>query len=206
MNFVDTIRSYRPFWRLITLTAEPILMIPLGIVIFVWLWASCSRRTAFVWGGQLAVGGGLIVAQKLLYYMAGVSLDSIRLYSVSGHSFTASYMFGTLVVILCASWPRALRYVAGFAILIFVLLIGVSRVALFGHRIAEAVVGLALGAGLLFIFLKKSWRYAKPRLSAWTLALPSAVVMIAMYGRVFEIETIFRSLGRWARPGVNFYR
>ncbi len=206
MTFAEYVRSFAPQWWRITLLGEPTMMIPVAVVIFVWLWASCSRRTALVWGGLLGVGGGLLIAQKLLYYMAGISFDSIRLYTLSGHSVAASYIYGSLVAILCASWPRALRYVAWSLVALLVLAIGVSRVAVAGHRVSEAVVGLGLGTLLLGGFLRMAWRQAKARYAAWTLALPALIVIVAMYGRVFEFERIFRSLGRWARPGATFYR
>lgn len=86
MNFAETIRSYGPMWRRITLTAEPTLLIPLGLLIFGWLWLSCSRRTALWFGGLWVFGASLLVVQKLLYYTFGISLDAIRLYTISGHS------------------------------------------------------------------------------------------------------------------------
>lgn len=118
----------------------------------------------------------------------------------------ASYVCGALVVILCASWRRTWRYVAFAGVVALVLLIGVSRVAMFGHRISEAIVGLMIGTALLFVFLRKGWRPARPRWSAWTLAIPSLAVGVALYGHVFEFETIFRRIGRSFRPGATFYR
>lgn len=206
MNFVDTIRSWRPLWRLITLTAEPTLLIPLGLLIFGWLWLSCSRRTALWFGGLWAFGAALLVTQKLLYYAFGISLASIRLFSISGHSYMATYVYGSLVVILCASWRRTNRYIAFALVMLLVLLVGVSRVAMFGHRMSEAIVGLAIGAALLFWFLRKGWRHSQSRLSAWTLAIPAAVLFALLYGHVYEFETIFRRIGRSMRPDAIFYR
>lgn len=206
MNFVDTIRSWRPLWRLITLTAEPTLLIPLGLLIFGWLWLSCSRRTALWFGGLWVLGASLLVLQKLLYYAFGISLASIRLFSISGHSYMASYLYGSLVVILCASWRRANRYIAYAGVLLLVLLVGVSRVAMFGHRMSEAIVGLLIGTALLFVFLRKGWRPAHARFPAWTLAVPAVVLFVALYGHVYEFETIFRRIGRSVRPDAIFYR
>jgi undecaprenyl-diphosphatase len=206
MNFVDQIRSYTPAWWRITLLGEPLMMIPVAIVVIVWLWFSCSRRMALWWGALLALGGAILIAQKLLYYVGGVSLASIRLYTVSGHSVAASYIYGSLIAIIARNWPRGLRYVGWAAVALMVLAIGVSRVAVAGHRIAEAVTGLALGILLLAWFLRFVWRSGAPRYPVWTLAAPCFAVMALTYGHVYEFETIFRRLGRWARPGAIFYR
>ena len=205
MTFAEQVRSFAPEWWRITLLGEPTMMIPVALVIFVWLWKSCDRRTALVWGLLLGLGGALLIGQKLLYYMAGVSFDSIRFYSLSGHSVAASYIYGSLVAIIGASWPRPVRYVAYGLIALLVLAIGISRVAVAGHRTSEAATGLVIGTMLLVGFLRLAWRGSKPRYAAWSLAAPTLVVIVAMYGRVFEFETIFRQLGRWARPGVTFY-
>ena len=206
MNFIEYVRSFAPQWWRVTLLGEPTMMIPMAIVICVWLWLACSRRTALVWGGLLVVGGTLIVAQKLLYYMGGVSLSSIRLYTISGHSFSATYIYGSLALIVARRWPRPMRYLLWIAISVLVLGIGISRVAVAGHRVAEAVVGLGLGVSLLACFIRFGWRRAAPRYAGWTLALPGLAVIALTYGHVFEFERIFRQLGRWARPTATFYR
>ena len=205
MTFVEYVRSFAPEWWRITLLGEPTMLIPVSIVVVLWLWFSCTPRIALAVGGFLALGGVLLTAQKLLYYVGGFSLTSIRLYSVSGHSLAASYIYGSLIVMIARNWPRSLRYGAWVVVAVLVLAIGVSRVVVTDHRMSEAVIGLALGIILLSCFLWFSWRKAHPRHAAWTLALPCFGMMALAYGHVFEFETIFRHLGRWARPGAAFH-
>ncbi len=205
MTFVEYVRSFASEWWRITLLGEPTMLIPVAVVTIVWLWASCARRIALVWAGLLCLGGALLVAQKLLYYVGGISLSSIRLYTMSGHSLAASFIYGSLIAIIAREWPRALKYLAWTAVAALVLAIGVSRVAVAGHRSSEAISGLALGTILLGCFLHYSWRGARPRVSIWALAIPCLLVMIATYGHVIEFENIFRYLGRLAHPGSRFY-
>jgi len=206
MTFVDYVRSFAPEWWRITLLGEPTMLIPVSVVVVIWLWFSCTSRITLMWGGLLILGGVLLITQKLLYYVGGLSLTSIQLYTVSGHSVAASYIYGSLIVMIARTWPRSLKYGAWVAVGGLVLAIGVSRVVVAGHRVSEAATGLALGLILLSCFLWFSWRTAHPRIAAWTLALPCLVTMALTYGHVFEFETIFRQLGRWARPGAAFYR
>jgi hypothetical protein len=96
MNFsglADQVRSYAPAWWRVTLLGEPTMMIPVAVVVVAWLWLSCSRRIALWWGALLVIGGAILVAQKLLYYAGGVGLASIRLYTISGHSMAASFVY-----------------------------------------------------------------------------------------------------------------
>lgn len=205
MTFVEYLRSFAPEWWRITLLGEPTMLIPVSVVVILWLWFSCIPRIALTWGGLLALGGVLLTAQKLLYYVGGLSLEGIRLYSVSGHSLAAAYIYGSLIVIIARAWPRSLKHAAWGAVAVLVLAISVSRILVADHRTSEAVTGLALGIILLSCFLWFSWRNAHPRHAVWTLVLPSLAMMALTYGHVFEFETIFRHLGRWARPGAIFH-
>ena len=179
---------------------------PLAMVVAIWLWAACSARLAAQWFGLLCLGGLILVGQKMLYYVGGVSLTSISLYTMSGHAVAATYIYGSLVAILVRGWPRGVRWGAFLATAALVLAIGVSRVAVAHHRPSEAISGLILGAILLGCFLRFVWRRATPRLSVLWLAAPSLIVIFVTYGRVYEFENIFRWLGRRANPGVRFYR
>ncbi len=206
MTFAEYIRSFADAWWRITLLGEPALLIPVAIIIVVWLWGSCSKRAALLWGSLLALGGTLLVVQKLLYYITGAALGSIKLYTISGHSTTSTYIYGSLVIILAHSWPRPVRRIAGVLTMCLVLAIAVSRVAVAGHRVAEAIAGLLIGMALLFVFLRYVWRKENSRYPVWTLALPCALSMMLTYGHVIEFERIFRMAGRWARPDAVFYK
>ncbi len=205
MTFADFVRSFNNEWWRVTLFGEPTMLMPVALIVTIWLYRACGARVALGWAGLLTLGGALLIAQKLLYYAGGVSLDGIRLYTMSGHSLASSYVYGSLTAMLTRGCRPAARYLAWLFTAVFVLSIGVSRVAVAGHRSSEAIAGLALGCLLLAAFLRKFWRGAQPRLAAWTLALPCAATMALAYGHVFEFENIFRYLGRWARPGARFY-
>ena len=186
MTFADFVRSFNNEWWRVTLFGEPTMLMPVALIVTIWLYRACGARVALGWAGLLTLGGALLIAQKLLYYVGGVSLDGIRLYTMSGHSLASSYVYGSLTAMLTRGCRPAARYLAWLFTAVFVLSIGVSRL-------------------LLAAFLRKFWRGAQPRLAAWTLALPCAATMALAYGHVFEFENIFRYLGRWARPGARFY-
>ena len=205
MAFSDFVRSFNDEWWRVTLFGEPTMLMPVALIAAIWLYRACGARVALGWTGLLVLGGALLIAQKLLYYVGGVSLDGIRLYTMSGHSLASTYVYGSLIAIVARGWRPAPRYAAWLFTALFVLSIGVSRVAVAGHRSSEAIAGLLLGGALLATFLRKFWRDAQPRLAAWTLALPCAASRALAYGHVFEFENIFRYLGRWARPGARFY-
>ncbi len=206
MSFAEYVRTFDNEWWRITLLGEPLMMVPLALIVLVWLWRSCGARTMLAWGGLLVLGGSLLVAQKLLYYVGGFSLSSIRLYTMSGHSLAASYIYGSLAAIVARGWPAGCRWAVYVLAAGLILAIAVSRVAVAQHRPSEAIGGLTLGVLLLACYLRFYWSRARTHLAGWTLTLPCLLVMALTYGHVFEFENIFRQAGRWANPGVRFYR
>jgi hypothetical protein len=206
MGFVDFVRSFSSEWWRITLLGEPTILIPVSIIVIVWLWFACGASVSLKWAALLAIGGGVLISQKLLYYVAGISFSSIKLYTMSGHSVAASYVYGSLIAIIAREWPRWLKYIGWLPTALLVISIGISRVAVAGHRSSEAISGLSLGTILLIVFVRYVWLAARARVTVWLLAVPVFVTIIATYGHVFEFENIFRWLGRWANPGSRFYR
>ena len=205
MSFPDYVRSFDNEWWRVTLLGEPTMLVPVSLVVALWLWRSCGARVLLAWAGLLALAGLILIVQKLLFYVGGFAFDSIRLYTMSGHSVAAPFVYGSLAAMIAKHWrpgPRWTLYVLAAALAIA---IAISRVAVAHHRPSEAISGFAVGVLLLAAFLRWSWPWAKPTLAAWTLALPVLATILLTYGHVIEFENIFRWLGRRARPGAGFH-
>jgi membrane-associated phospholipid phosphatase len=202
MSYVEYLRSFSPQWWRLTLLGEPTVLIPVSIIIAIWLWTACSFRVALRWTALLTLGAAILVAQKLLYYVGGFSITSIRLYTMSGHAMAASFVYGSLAALLTRDWRKFARHSAYTITATMVFGIGVSRVLVAGHHLSEAVSGLALGALLMIAFARWLWPEMRPTQTVWSLAIPCLIAISITYGHVFELENIFRKIGAWSKRGA----
>jgi membrane-associated phospholipid phosphatase len=204
MKFPGSWSELIPSWWQITLMGEPTLMIPLSLMIIFWLRSACGPKFGLWWGGLLLVIVAILASQKILYYAFGLSMESIELYSVSGHAAISLYVYGSLSVIIGRYIHPILRVLLWLCALALIGAIAISRLNIDAHRPSEIILGLIIGFVVLVVFLRFIWPRASSWLPIWTLALPSLLIILVFYGHVFEFERIMRFIGRWLRPGVTF--
>ncbi|NDA48024.1 MAG: phosphatase PAP2 family protein [Alphaproteobacteria bacterium] len=193
-----------PSWWQITLMGEPALMIPMSAMIIFWLRSACGPKFGLWWGALLLIIVAVLSLQKILYYAFGLSVESIELYSVSGHSAISIYVYGSLAVMIGRYLNPVLRLLLWVFSAGLIIAIAISRLNIDAHRPSEILLGLVIGLVVLVVYLRYIWPQAKSWLPIWTLALPCLLIIFSVYGHVIEFERVMRFIGKWLRPGVTF--
>jgi membrane-associated phospholipid phosphatase len=155
-------------------------LMPLSAAILIWL-LRYSSRAAPRWILALSLCIGLTA---LLAFHACPPADNIH--SPSGHTSLGTLVYGALTLVSATAWPglrRVLVIISG-AGLIFA--IGVSRLLLDAHSVAEVGLGLVIGAVSLAMF---SRQYLKaPTTKRWLLLVAAGVLALVLHGRELHAE------------------
>jgi membrane-associated phospholipid phosphatase len=193
-----------PSWWQITLMGEPALMIPVSMMIIFWLRSACGPKFGLWWGALMGVIVAVLSLQKILYYAFGLALESIELYSVSGHAAISLYVYGSLTVMIGRYLHPVMRIVLWALSAALIVAIALSSLNIDAHLPSEIILGLLIGLSVLVVFLRFIWPKAKSWLPIWTLALPCFLIIFSVYGHVIDFERVMRFLGKVLRPGVTF--
>ncbi len=150
----------RSLMGLVTLFGATALLAPFALAVAAWLIARADRRDAWLWCACVAGVGAAIALLKIYFAACGLQIVDIR--SASGHSAAAAMVYGGFTVIVMAR-SRSLRArVFRVAIAAWVVLIGISRVAVGEHTPGEVVLGLAIGCAGLLVFRHRYRGGARP--------------------------------------------
>jgi membrane-associated phospholipid phosphatase len=164
------------------------LMIPLSAAILIWLLRN-SSRAAPRWILALSLCIGLTALLKITFH-ACPPADNIH--SPSGHTSLSTLVYGALILVSATAWPRLRRVlvIAGGAGLI--LAIGISRLLLDTHSVAEVGLGLVIGAVSLAMF---SRQYLQgPTTKIWPLLVAAGVLALVLHGRELHAEQLLRRI------------
>jgi membrane-associated phospholipid phosphatase len=175
--------------------ADQAVVLPLAGAMLLVLAALGWRRGALAWGGSVAGVLAAMLLLKLVVVACGARWGLAGLTSPSGHTAGAAVVFGGLLALLL---PRSSVWVAAGAGGAFALAIGLTRLALQVHTVADVVVGAAVGvAGAVAMRLLAGPRPAAvgPR---WVL-LAAALVVVVFHGQRLPAEGEIRwlALGIW---------
>jgi membrane-associated phospholipid phosphatase len=157
-------------------------LIPLSAAILIWLLCN-SYRAAPRWILALGLCIGLTALLKIAFH-ACPPADNIR--SPSGHTSLSTLVYGALTLVSATAWPRLRRVlvIAGGAGLI--LAIGVSRLLLDSHSVAEVGLGLVIGAVSLAMFSRQYLQ--APTRKKWPLLVAAGVLALVLHGRELHAE------------------
>lgn len=136
-------------WSVVTDFADVAVTVPLTVLAVMYL-VLAARRVRLAVALALAVSGTGAVMLALKLVLGACSNGGGLIHSPSGHSAMAMVVYGGGAVLASLRSPRRWPMLA--AALVWVLLIGVSRVALAAHTPAEVVAGLAVGAAFTALF------------------------------------------------------
>jgi membrane-associated phospholipid phosphatase len=147
-------------------------LIPVSAVILLWLLRN-SSRAAPQWVFALSLCIGLTALLKIAFHACP---PADNMHSPSGHTSLSTLVYGALTLVSATAWPGLHRVlvIAGGAGLI--LAIGVSRLLLDAHSVAEVGLGLVIGAISLAMFSRQYLQ--APTTKMW----PLLVVAGAMSG------------------------
>lgn len=170
------------------------ILLPVSALVLAALWLSGARRTAVAWGIAVGLACLVMVALKIGLRPCDRTLI-LELRNPSGHSAFSAVVYGGLALLVAQHVEsRLLR--AAIAVLAagWILLIGVSRVAVHAHTPAEVAVGLAVGAAAVGLFALQQKQLAVPRLFLPVTGLLLVVVLAALHGTKAEAEGLIRRL------------
>jgi membrane-associated phospholipid phosphatase len=158
------------------------LLIPLSAAILIWLVRN-SSRAAPRWIFALSLCIGLTALLKIAFHACPAAYN---IYSPSGHTSLSTLVYGALTLVSATAWPGLHRVlvIAGGAGLI--LAIGVSRLLLDAHSVAEVGLGLVIGAVSLAMFSRQYLQ--APTTKRWPLLLAAGALALVLHGHELHAE------------------
>jgi len=167
-------------WHAFTWLGDSGLLLPLAVVIALWLFA--SRRTwptALLWVLLFGTGALLVLVSKLAFMGWGIGSNYFNFTGFSGHSALAASIWPVALWLLASRARHRVRIAAACVGWLLALGIGISRLALDAHSVAEVVSGLAIGLAVSGAFLALQRRRGHPSLRV-TLVAASLLMLLAL--------------------------
>jgi membrane-associated phospholipid phosphatase len=146
-------------------------------------------RAAPRWVLALGFCLGLTALLKIAFYACPPVGD---MHSPSGHTSLSTLVYGAVTLVAATTWPgvRSVLVIGGGTGLILV--IGLSRLLLGVHSIAEVSLGLAIGTISLAAFSQK-YRQA-PNMKVWPLLIAAVVLVSIFHGDELHAEQFLHRL------------
>jgi membrane-associated phospholipid phosphatase len=163
-------------------------LIPLAAAVLIWL-LRYSSRAAPRWFLALGACIGLTALLKVVFCGCPLMGD---MHSPSGHTSFSTLVYGALTLVAATAWPgpRRVLVIGGGAGLI--LAIGVSRLLLAAHSMAEVGLGLVIGTFSLALFGHQFLQ--RPTAKVWPLLAAAAVLVSLLHGRELHAEQLLHSI------------
>lgn len=138
-------------FTVITHLGDPLLLLPLSLVVLVGCWWCHQRAWGLRFAGLQLVGYCLVIAVK--YSILRPRPDH-KLIPANGFSFPSGHTFATTVfvlAILTLVWPHLRRHwqriASSILAMVWIFLVMASRVYLRNHYTSDVLAGLFLGTG-----------------------------------------------------------
>ncbi|MGJ7510463.1 phosphatase PAP2 family protein [Variovorax sp. GT1P44] len=161
------------FWYSVTWFGDSGFLLPAALWIAVWLGIrSSTRPSAALWVILFGLGASLIAATKIAFLGWGIGSPALNFTGFSGHTALSASVWPVACWLAASRWDHRARVAAASFGLLFAVLIGLSRLAIYAHSKSEVAAGFALGVSISGIFLWQQHRLPHPRVS-WTLVLLS---------------------------------
>ncbi len=178
--------------RFVTDFADQAVVLPMALAVLVILLLLGWRRGALAW--MVAVTGvlGIMLVLKLAAFACGWRIAWTGLVSPSGHTAASAVVYGGLFTLLAPASiaDTGLAALAGGTV---ALLIGLTRLALLVHTVADVVVGA--GVGVAGAIAMRSMAGPRPtRLASPWLVLVAVAVMLLFHGHRLAAEERIRWL------------
>ena len=166
-------------------------LLPLSAVMLVWLllWPRWDAACWWVW--SVAFCGAATAILKIFYNACPEILSS----NPSGHTGLSVLVYGAIALLVSVrnkKWQKIVLVSAGIAL---ALGIAISRVLIGAHSIAEILIGIAIGAISLALFVFGFRRSVAAEFPSWFLVVPSLLVVLLLNGYHLQAEDIFQFLG-----------
>ena len=172
--------------------ADQAVTLPLAACVFLGLLALGWRRGALAWGASVAGVLTMMLVLKLATLACESHLAQTGLKSPSGHTATAAVVYGGLFALL-APRSRRVTLVAAASGGAFALGIGLTRLALHVHTVADVLVGAAVGVAGAVAMRHLAGPRPTRLATSWLLA-GACLVLLLFHGDKLEAETRLRWL------------
>ena len=176
--------------KFITDFGDQAVVLPMAASIAVALLLLGWWRGAIGWAVAVAGTLAVVLSLKIIFYACGSDLPDLGIRSPSGHTASATVVYGALLALLGQNGvPGATRHllvIAGAAVLL-ALLFGFSRVDLGVHTIPDVLMGGAVGILGALVFTLLAGRRPE-RFRRGMLGLVVVVVALLFHGRELNAE------------------
>ena len=142
-------------WLFLTRWGNSLLLLPAAACICIGAWSVGDRRVAFRWAAWFGAAVLLVLATKLAFLGWGIGIRRVDFTGISGHSTLAASVLPMFAWWLARERPPLIRRSAMLVGVALGVLVGVSRVVLAAHSVAEVVAGVVLGSLVAWIAIPR---------------------------------------------------
>lgn len=192
------------YWALLSFLGDSALMLPCALLITLWLGVPRETRPlAWRWMLAIGFGGALVAASKIAFMGWGLGIARLDFTGFSGHTALATSVWPVLLWLSAARFSTALRRLLVASGWLLAAAIGISRLALDAHSLAEVVSGFLLGFLVSAYFLSLPQPAARPHfrstllmvflvlpaLLAWRAPAPTQDLLEVLATRLADIKS-----------------
>ena len=180
---------------MVTDLGDSAVLVPISLAVFILLWLTHDRRTAFAWAMAIGVCCVATVVLKVALRPCDRPLITDVLQNPSGHAAFSTAVYGALTLLVVGRLRgRRARWAALLLGIVWIAAIAASRVAESAHTIAEIVLGVAIGAASLLVFAAAGHPAPKSRRSLALIGVLIGIVLIAQLGHRAPAERMIHQL------------
>lgn len=133
-------------WPHITHFGDVSITLLVASAIAVWLTVEDEKRLALWWTVLFGAGMGLVIVTKMAFIGWGIGIRSLDFTGFSGHAMRAAAVYPVLLYLVLERTRPSIRWGGILLGVSFGGLVGISRLAVQVHSVAEVVAGLLLGS------------------------------------------------------------
>lgn len=179
--------------------ADQAVILPAAALIAVLLASGGWRRGALAWSIAIVGTFSLMLVLKLGFGACGYLIGNGDIESPSGHTAAAGVFYGGIFAYL-TEWLFGRTLFSLLAILVVVVLVGVSRVVLGAHTVAEALVGALVGSIAALMMVRGAGPPPEKGRRLAALLLPACLLIFLLHGIRLPAEAAIRQYATEAWP------
>lgn len=172
--------------------ADSAVLLPVAILVLVWLWFKQPKVMALWWIAAVALCVGTTVIFKVYFFVCPPAAD---LHSPSGHTGFGTLVYGSLATIVAAESQTRQRFLILAAGAVLILAIGLSRIAINAHTIAEVAFGFVVGGAALALFAVGYLRHRSAPVTLSWLMVAALVLVSVLHGQQLNAEELLHAIG-----------
>jgi membrane-associated phospholipid phosphatase len=196
----------RLLWTFVTDLGDSAVTIPLAGLTLLFLLIAREWQVARAWVVMVVGCAVVISALKLLFGACGQHLALADVVSPSGHTAMSVTIYLSFALLLGGGTTKRVAgaiYLGGVALVVG---IGVSRIVLHSHDLAEVILGSAVGLSGHACF---RWMLAGRRtvsVSVIAMAIGAVVVVAVQHGTRWQVEPRLSHVATWLHLALPWCR